>query len=699
MSFYQPWLLWGLPLIALPIIIHLINQRRYQTVDWAAMKFLLSANQMSRGYARLRRWLIMAMRMLAIAAIIFTVSRPLASGWLGVTAGGKVDTTIILLDRSPSMQQQAAGGISKLDTARRELVETLETLGSNHWVLIDSATLEPQEITSPAALIDAPQTTGASAAADVPAMLQAAHDYIKANSPGHTEIWLASDLRENDWQATSGRWASLREAFIEFPQEVRFHLLAYADETVAAPNASIRVTEARRETLRDQSQLVVSLVIKRQQPGTGVTSESLEKQTLPLRFEIDGARSEMNVEIASTQFELKDHRIPLNGQETRGWGRVSLPTDSNPADDQAYFVFDETPVRHTAVVAEEPERVRALRLAASIAPSPAMTNEAEIVTPDSLQTLAWEELALVLWQAPLPTGKALELVQGVADRGGQVIFFPPRDPSSREAFGMGWQAWVENEKPLAPISWRGDQGLLANTQSGASLPVGKWKVRRYCTLEGEATQLAALNEGVPLLSRVTTDRGGVYFCATTADPRDSSLATDGLVLYATLQRLINEGAKSLGATQLQTAGEAFPVSADPWKRVAGEEDAATLSTNQQYHRGVYSSGEKLLAVNRPPAEDMTDTVADARLDRMFEGLEFDRVERTAGTGGGIVQEIWRLFLALMLIALLVEAALCLPRVVQQPAGVSPGMGTAALRSAMATDKPNKEEASAEGEAA
>src|SRR5690349_24815202 len=107
MSFLQPMLLAALPLVALPIIIHLINQRRYQTVRWAAMMFLLAANRMSRGYARLRQWLILAFRTLVIAALVFAVARPLASGWLGLAAGGRPDTTLILLDRSPSMQQKA----------------------------------------------------------------------------------------------------------------------------------------------------------------------------------------------------------------------------------------------------------------------------------------------------------------------------------------------------------------------------------------------------------------------------------------------------------------------------------------------------------------------------------------------------------------------------------------------------------------
>ena len=131
MTFLQPWLLIGLPLVALPVIIHLINQRRFQTIQWGAMMFLLAANRMARGYSRLRQWLIMAMRMAAIAGLVLAVSRPLASGWLGLAAGGQADTTIILLDRSPSMQQRGAGtGDSKLTAGRQQLAQTLETVGA-----------------------------------------------------------------------------------------------------------------------------------------------------------------------------------------------------------------------------------------------------------------------------------------------------------------------------------------------------------------------------------------------------------------------------------------------------------------------------------------------------------------------------------------------------------------------------------------
>jgi hypothetical protein len=167
MSFLQPGLLLALPLIALPVIIHLINQRRYQSVRWAAMMFLLAANKMSRGYARIRQWLILACRTAAVAGLIFAVARPLAGGWLGLTAGGRPDTTIVILDRSPSTSQGAAAGTgSKLATGVRQLASTLGTLGSNRWVLIDSGNGTPRELESLDGLVSSPSTGPTASAAD-----------------------------------------------------------------------------------------------------------------------------------------------------------------------------------------------------------------------------------------------------------------------------------------------------------------------------------------------------------------------------------------------------------------------------------------------------------------------------------------------------------------------------------------------------
>ena len=97
-------MLWGLLAVSIPVIIHLLNRRRFRTVEWGAMQFLLKATKESRGKKRLKHFLILLMRSLAIAALVFAIARPLAGGFFG-WGGGRVETVILILDRSPSMER------------------------------------------------------------------------------------------------------------------------------------------------------------------------------------------------------------------------------------------------------------------------------------------------------------------------------------------------------------------------------------------------------------------------------------------------------------------------------------------------------------------------------------------------------------------------------------------------------------------
>jgi hypothetical protein len=649
MSFLQPILLAALPLVALPIIIHLINQRRYQTVKWAAMMFLLAANRMSRGYARIRQWLIMAMRMAAIATLVFAVSRPLAGGWLGLAAGGRADTTIILLDRSPSMQQAgSAGRGSKLETGLKQLVQTLETLGSSRWVLIESTTNKPREIESVGDLLSSASTGPVSSSADLPAMLLAARDYIKANKAGRTEVWICSDLRDNDWNAAGGRWQVLRDAFLEMSQGVRFHLLAYPD--LAPENLAVRVTDVRRRQTRGGAELLVSLKVTRQEQTNDVF-------TVPVQIEIDGARSEVTLQAAG-EAELKDHRIPLEKGHERGWGRVSIPADSNPADNAYWFVFEQPAPRRTIVVADDPQAAQSLVLAASISPDPALKCTAEVVPQAQVAAVDWDQVSLVLWQSALPDLESAKQIRSFVERGGSAVFFPSRSPAG-EIFGVRFTAWKEDKAGIPVVSWRGDEDLLAHTASGAPLPVGGLEVRKYCGLAGDVTALATLRDGEALFARAPTDHGSVYFCATTPAPGDSSLAASGVVFYVLIQRALASGAAALGSTRQLQAGERARDDASSWGRVSGGEGA--LSTDYSFHAGVYQAGERLLAVNRSPAEALAPVVADAKVSELFRGLDFARVDDRAGNLSSLIQEIWRVFLVAMMAAMVGEAALCLPK--------------------------------------
>ena len=660
MSFLQPWMLFALPLIALPIIIHLINQWRYQTKQWGAMMFLLKANKMARGYAKLRQWLILAMRCLVVAGLIFAIARPLASGLLGWTGGGNADTTILLLDRSPSMQQAGAAGVSKLDTGRQQLADTLETLGSTNWVLIDSTDKEPQSFDSVTALVDSPAMQGASATADIPGMLQSTVDYLKNNQPGATEVWLCSDLRSPDWNPDSGNWAAIREAFSQLPQSVRFHLLAYPETTES--NVAIRVSDVRRESGPAGNAVVMTMRLTR-------SDNSEDAITIPVQIELDGARSTLEVELSGQMVELRDHRVPLSGRQEKGWGRVSIPADANDADNEFFFVFDDPPQRRIVLVGEDETKVRALQIAATVSPDGKSGANVEFVTPSQLDSLVLDDAALLIWQTDLPDSETSGAVREYVNKGGQVIFFPPEGlvggiKTQGEFLGVRWKDWVraDADKQVMVENWRGDQDLLAATRSGTGLPVGQLEVNGYASVEGELSQLATLTGGAPLLGRVTTDKGGVYFCTTLTAGDQSSFAKNGIVMYVVVQRAISQGLSALGQTVQRVAGS-ISEPTEGWRQVAGPRE--TLSSEYAFHSGIYQDGEaedaQWLAVNRSAKEDQRDTITDKQLGALFAGLDFSRVDDSAGSLSGIVREIWRIFLLLMIGAKLLEALLCIPR--------------------------------------
>ena len=76
-SFVHPLLLWGLPIMAAPVLIHLINMLRHRRVDWAAMEFLLLSQRKHRTWIILKQLLLLLLRIIAVAAVVLMVAQPL----------------------------------------------------------------------------------------------------------------------------------------------------------------------------------------------------------------------------------------------------------------------------------------------------------------------------------------------------------------------------------------------------------------------------------------------------------------------------------------------------------------------------------------------------------------------------------------------------------------------------------------------
>lgn len=653
MNFLQPLTLLALPLILLPIIIHLINQRRHRTVPWAAMMFLMTAKRMSKGMARIRHLLILLMRTLAIAALIFAISRPLSGGWLGSIGMSKPDITMVLLDRSASMEaQDLQANESKRSTALKKLAELLEQGDyGNNLILIDSATGKLQEVDSPKALLSLPITEATATTANIPGMLESALTYLKANNSGRAEIWICSDLRENDWAVDSGRWEAIRDEYAQL-EGIHLFLLAYSE--IASNNFSVRVENIQRWQRGNEAEIILDIMVRSEGYNDAI-------QKIPIEFEINNVRSVVEVDLDARGASLQGHRIPLDGALTSGWGRLGLPGDANPLDNRFYFVFSEPPVRKAVIVSDEARIAETFRRALAIPTDSRIQHQADVLPTARIAEINWETTGLLIWQAALPSGLVAEQIQNFVNSGRVVIFFPPKMNAGEQIYETRWNEWINptNAEPYKISWWRGDADLLAHVESGAPLPLNELRTFQYRTLESMGTTLARFSNDAPLLTHIPTNHGAVYFCSTLPSAQYSSLQRDGVTFYVMLHRALAEGCSVLGmAAQHNASADLFPDSSQ-WEAVAPEGNAESLS-QRGLHAGIYRNGDRWVAVNRNETEDIAKTASVDKVDALFSELSYRRIDVEVGDTSSLASELWRAFLIAMIIALIVEAVLSLP---------------------------------------
>src|SRR5262245_29288728 len=103
MGFLAPALLLGLVALAIPPIVHLLNRRRFDIVDWGAMQFL-QLSERTRKKISLEQILLMLLRMGLILILVLGVASPWAKmPWLAKIAPRPNRDVVVVLDGSFSM--------------------------------------------------------------------------------------------------------------------------------------------------------------------------------------------------------------------------------------------------------------------------------------------------------------------------------------------------------------------------------------------------------------------------------------------------------------------------------------------------------------------------------------------------------------------------------------------------------------------
>jgi hypothetical protein len=211
--FMNPWMLLGGLAVASPILIHLLNKRRFKIVEWAAMDFLFQADKKNRRRVQLENFILLALRCLAMLLVALMFTRPfLPSSLTNVLQQAQKLERVILIDDSFSQRvlrdSEPAFVVAK-NNVKDLIAQFAESDKTEDWLtvmltsnpeqpLLANEALTKNTLPSLSQMIDDLECSDEPA--DYTVSLSEVKRYVSGQREGGGRVaYFFSDMRENDW--------------------------------------------------------------------------------------------------------------------------------------------------------------------------------------------------------------------------------------------------------------------------------------------------------------------------------------------------------------------------------------------------------------------------------------------------------------------------------------------------------------------
>lgn len=125
MQFIHPTFLWSLLALAIPIIIHLFNFRKYKKVYFTNVKLFTELQEDNRTRNKLKHYLILAARLLAVGCLVLAFAQPYFPNKNNSAVQGAKNYVSIYVDNSLSMEANEKQG-TLLDAAKRKALAIID---------------------------------------------------------------------------------------------------------------------------------------------------------------------------------------------------------------------------------------------------------------------------------------------------------------------------------------------------------------------------------------------------------------------------------------------------------------------------------------------------------------------------------------------------------------------------------------------
>jgi hypothetical protein len=512
MSFLTPLFFLALGALAVPVLIHLTQRERKAVVEFPSLMFLRKIPYESVQRRRIRDWLLLMLRLAALAMIVAAFARPFLRGSDLAAAPGGARDIVVLLDRSYSMgygdtwqraQQAAAQAISSATPADRI---SLVLFADNAEVALRSTPDASRAVGAINAAAPGPGSTNYGPA------LKLAGSLLAESLLPRKEVILVSDFQRAGWQPDDTLRLPGGATLTTVPIE-------------GASGANLALTPVALQHIRAAGQP------ERIGVTAGVLNRGAEAaNNVPLQLEMDGRVVQtltVNVapnSAASTTFAP----LTITAANTRAavrLGAAGQAADALTRDNLFQFVITPSAPVPVTVVAQTGRAEANLYLARALAIGEAPRFDASMQSADALAGDALTRTRLlVLNDVAVGDAVAAKLETFVQGGGGLLLTVGQRAswPAAREAF---LPARLSN-----PVDrTRGAAAKLSGIDYGHAVfepfrapRSGDFSTARFYSYRAliaskDATVLARFDTGEPALVERVAGRGRVMVFASPLD--------------------------------------------------------------------------------------------------------------------------------------------------------------------------------------
>jgi len=684
--FLYPLFLFGLAAASLPILIHLLNRRRLKRIRFPAVRFiLLSQKRISRSY-RLRHWLLLALRTLAVICLALLLANPIFQTGAGLFAGGGPVSLVLILDNSLSMTWSGDGNgfkqakeaasllVGGLNDGDRAAVIPTNISGKEAFRLKDQKDVLAKEIAG----VEIGDGT-----ANLPAALSKAYELL--NQPaGQKEIRIITDMALTGWDQFSV--ASLKQADPSIPLKV-----------IRIGRKQQPLNGAVKEIRLGGQGVGVNLPL--QIEATVANFGATEVKELLVQLSIDGQNKEQKLANIPAKGETSVTFQTRIGQAGPHTGQIALKKDGFAGDPVANFTLDAQDKLKVLLVDGDPQTslVQSETFFLSRALNPSGERDSSlflptVVLPDGVNAVNLDNYQVVMLAnlAALTDGFAAKLQNFMRQGGGVLVFAGDKfqADSYNQKFGAALPAQLRDKKTgpesggekidKIDLTHPALQNLADSILQESIKSVRVWGYQRAA-----GKPLVSLANGEPLLLEQKVGAGKVMLMTTSADRdwSDLPVKTVFLPLIQSLTQYLAGGKRgSLDAGIAVGAAKelSFPANfvgrnlrvTKPDKQnsevaIVGAKDRAAAMVEDNNQAGVYrlslpAGGEKdsgapqIYAVNAPFLESRLDEISAAELAGKLKPIRTEVLDIAALKEGGKRVDLALPLLGLLIVTLLLE---------------------------------------------